>query len=81
MTPVFFRSAAEFRRWLARHHATEPVLWIGYWKKDSGRKGITYAEAVDEALCYGWIDGHVKGRDADSWVQRFSPRQIGRAHV
>lgn len=75
--PRFFRSGAEFRRWLARNHAKVPVLWLGYWKKSAGRKGITYAEAVDEALCYGWIDGHVKGRDEHSWVQRFTPRRPG----
>jgi uncharacterized protein YdeI (YjbR/CyaY-like superfamily) len=75
VTPKFFRSGAEFRRWLARNHAKAPFLWLGFWKKGATRKGITYAEAVDEALCFGWIDGHVKGRDQDSYVQRFTPRR------
>src|SRR6187549_2011727 len=73
--PKFFRSAAEFRRWLARNHAKAPFLWLGYWKKGASEKGITYAEAVDEALCYGWIDGLVKGLDKESYVQRFTPRR------
>ncbi len=75
--PKFFRSAAEFRKWLERHHASAPFLWIGYWKKDASRKGIAYLEAVDEALCFGWIDGLVKGIDAERYKQRFSPRKPG----
>ena len=75
--PKFFRSAAEFRKWLERHHASEPFLWIGYWKKDASKKGIAYLEAVDEALCFGWIDGLVKGIDAERYKQRFSPRKPG----
>lgn len=75
--PKHFRTAAEFRRWLERHHAGEKVLWLGLWKQASGRKGITYAEAVDEALCFGWIDGLARGRDADSYMQRFTPRRAG----
>lgn len=75
--PRFFRSAAEFRRWLERNHDRTPVLWLGFWKKDSGRKGITYEEAVDEALCFGWIDGLVKGWDEKGYVQRFTPRRPG----
>jgi uncharacterized protein YdeI (YjbR/CyaY-like superfamily) len=51
--PKFFRSAAEFRRWLARNHAGKPFLWLGFWNQGASEKGITYAEAVDEALCFG----------------------------
>jgi uncharacterized protein YdeI (YjbR/CyaY-like superfamily) len=74
-TPRFFRTAAEFRRWLERHHATEGELWVGFWKKDSARGGMDYGEAVEEALCFGWIDGLVRGRDAESYMQRFTPRK------
>jgi uncharacterized protein YdeI (YjbR/CyaY-like superfamily) len=73
--PRFFRTPAEFRRWLERHHAGEPELWIGFYKKDSGKGGMGYAEAVEEALCFGWIDGLVRGRDAESYMQRFTPRK------
>lgn len=74
--PKFFRDGAEFRRWLARNHASAQCLWLGFWKKETG-KGITYAEAVDEALCYGWIDGLVKRLDEQSHVRRFTPRRPG----
>ena len=70
----FFRTPAEFRRWLGRHHASATELWIGFWKKDSGKTGMSYLEAVDEALCFGWIDGLVRGRDAESYMQRFTRR-------
>jgi uncharacterized protein YdeI (YjbR/CyaY-like superfamily) len=73
--PRFFASAAAFRAWLARNHATTNELWVGLWKKDSGRKGLTYEEAVEEALCYGWIDGLTKGHDELSYKQRFTPRK------
>ena len=73
-TPQFFRTQAEFRRWLERHHASVTELWIGFWKKTSGKAGLSYDEAVEEALCFGWIDGLVRGRDAESFIQRFTPR-------
>ena len=72
--PVFFATPAAFRRWLHRHHATATELLDGFYRKDSGRKSITYPEALDEALCYGWIDGVRRRLDADSYVQRFTPR-------
>lgn len=75
--PRFFRTPAEFRRWLEKNHATAKELWIGYYKKDSGRGGMVYREALDEALCFGWIDGVVKTIDATSYLQRFSPRRPG----
>lgn len=74
MTPIFFRSASEFRRWLGKHHDSEREVWVGFYKKDSGRRGIAYAEAVDQALCYGWIDGIRKRIDEEGYAQRFSPR-------
>ncbi len=57
MDIVYFRSAAEFRNWLRENHASEKELFVGFYKIDSGKKGITYKEAVDQALCFGWIDG------------------------
>ena len=74
-TPKYFRTPAEFRRWLERHHASETELWVGFYRKDSGKGGMGYAQAVDEALCFGWIDGLVRGRDAESYMQRFTPRK------
>ena len=75
MSPRFFRTAADFRRWLEKHHARETELWVGYYKKDSGKKSITHPEAVDEALCFGWIDGIRKKLDDVSYVNRFTPRK------
>jgi len=75
MTPRHFKSAAAFRRWLATHHATERELWVGFYRKASGKGGITYPQAVDEALCFGWIDGVKKRVDEVSYVHRFSPRK------
>jgi uncharacterized protein YdeI (YjbR/CyaY-like superfamily) len=70
----FFKSPADFRAWLARNHASGSELWVGFYKKDSGKGGLTYSEALDEALCFGWIDGVRKRVDAVSFTQRFSPR-------
>lgn len=72
MTP--FASAATFRKWLSRNHAKAKELWVLFYKKDSGRGGITYPEAVDEALCFGWIDGVRKSVDEHSYTNRFTPR-------
>jgi uncharacterized protein YdeI (YjbR/CyaY-like superfamily) len=74
MDVTYFASQAHFRRWLAQHHATEAELWVGFYKVGSGRGGITYKQALDEALCFGWIDGVRKRLDEDSFTQRFSPR-------
>lgn len=73
--PVFFRTPAAFRAWLKKNHARETELWMGYWKKASGKGGLTYRDALDEALCFGWIDGLVKSVDADSYKQRWTPRK------
>ena len=75
MKPRYFKSQADFRAWLDKHHATERELWVGFYKKGSGRKGLAYLEAVDEALCFGWIDGIKKRVDEDSYTHRFSPRK------
>jgi uncharacterized protein YdeI (YjbR/CyaY-like superfamily) len=75
MTSTYFRTPAAFRRWLDAHHATEKELWVEFYKVASGRGGMVYREALDEALCYGWIDGMVRRLDAERYVQRFTPRK------
>ena len=75
MTPRFFKSPTELRSWLDRHHDKTAEVWVGFYKKDSGKKGITYAEALDEALSYGWIDGVRKSLDHSTWTIRFTPRK------
>lgn len=74
MKPRFFRSQKGFRDWLERNHDTKTEVWVGYYKKASGKKGITYREALDEALCFGWIDGKVRTIDEATYMQRYSPR-------
>jgi uncharacterized protein YdeI (YjbR/CyaY-like superfamily) len=73
--PTFFPTPADFRAWLAEHHTTETMLWVGFHKKGSGRPSITWPEAVDEALCFGWIDGVRLSVDAESYKMRFTPRK------
>ncbi len=74
MKPRFFKSRADFRTWLEDHHGTERELWVGFYKKGSGKNGLTYPDAVDEALCVGWIDGIKKRVDDVSFMHRFTPR-------
>lgn len=75
MKPKFFSTPEKFREWLAKNHDREEELLLGFHKKDSGKKSITYAEALDEALCYGWIDGVRKSFDETSYTIRFTPRK------
>lgn len=75
MNPRFFRSASDFRRWLQANGRSAVELWLGFYKVDAGKGGITYAEALDEALCFGWIDGVRKRVDAISYQIRFTPRR------
>ena len=75
MTPRFFRSQIAFRRWLEKNHATTTELWVGMHKVASGKGGLTYQEALEEALCFGWIDGVRRRFDEQSFAQRFSPRK------
>ena len=75
MKPRFFRSSAEFRSWLAKKHDDKSELWLGLYKKGSEEKGITYSEAVDEALCFGWIDGLTRSIDHAKYMIRFTPRK------
>lgn len=73
--PIFFATPAEFRAWLEKHHQNAREQWIGFCRKDSGRPSITWPESVDEALCFGWIDGLRKTIDAHSYKIRFTPRK------
>jgi uncharacterized protein YdeI (YjbR/CyaY-like superfamily) len=74
-SPTFFETPEAFRRWLAEHHESEEVLWVGYYKKATGRPSITWPESVDEALCFGWIDGLRKKVDEEAYTVRFTPRK------
>ena len=73
--PVFFSTPGKFRQWLVKNHARASELWVGYYRKDSGRPSITWPESVDEALCFGWIDGIRKKVDDKSYKVRFTPRR------
>jgi len=75
--PRFFRSPSAWRAWLEQHHAEERELWVGLYKRGSGRLSITWPEAVDQALCFGWIDGVRYSVDAVSYRIRFTPRRPG----
>jgi uncharacterized protein YdeI (YjbR/CyaY-like superfamily) len=77
LKPKFFRTPADFHRWLEKNHTTAAELWVGFHKKDSGKASITWPESVDEALCFGWIDGIRKRVDEISYQIRFSPRRHG----
>ena len=71
----FFETPAELRAWLEANHETATELWVGFHKKATGRPSITWSEAVDQALCFGWIDGVRKSVDASSYANRFTPRR------
>jgi uncharacterized protein YdeI (YjbR/CyaY-like superfamily) len=73
--PIYFASPEEFRDWLSRHHATERELLVGFHKKGSGRPSMTWPESVDEALCFGWIDGVRRSVDEERYTIRFTPRK------
>jgi uncharacterized protein YdeI (YjbR/CyaY-like superfamily) len=73
--PKFFKKPSAFRKWLEAHHATSKELWVGFYKKNSGKPSIDWPESVDEALCFGWIDGIRKRIDEESYMIRFTPRK------
>jgi uncharacterized protein YdeI (YjbR/CyaY-like superfamily) len=75
MKPKFFRSPAAWHAWLEQHHEKHDELWVGFHKVGSGKPSITWPEAVDGALCFGWIDGVRKSLDESSYVIRFTPRR------
>src|SRR5687767_3119682 len=72
---IFFETRSELRAWLEEHHATASELWVGRYKKASGRRSLTWSEIVDEALCFGWIDGKSQGIDEERYRQRVTPRR------
>src|SRR5688572_28285459 len=74
---TYFRTPADLRKWFRANHAKAAELWIGFYKKDSGKPSITWPESVDEALCVGWIDGVRKSLGPDSYTIRFTPRRPG----
>lgn len=75
MTPVFFPTAADFRKWLSKNHKKEKELLVGFYKVDSGKPSMSWSQSVDEALCFGWIDGVRRSIDKDSYCIRFTPRR------
>ena len=75
MDPVYFTSPAEFRAWLEAHHEDANELWVGYHRRATGRASLTWSESVDEALCFGWIDGLRRTVDAERYAIRFTPRR------
>jgi uncharacterized protein YdeI (YjbR/CyaY-like superfamily) len=77
MKPTFFRTPAAFRKWLQQHGAAKQQLLVGFYKTDSGKPSIIWPESVDEALCFGWIDGIRKRVDDVSYTIRFTPRKSG----
>jgi len=77
VSPKFFKTPAAFRKWLAVNHDKSTELWVGFYKKSTGKPSIDWPESVDEALCFGWIDGLRKSIDADSFKIRFTPRRPG----
>lgn len=73
--PIFFPTPADFRAWFEENHAHAKELWVGFYKKDTGLPSITWSESVDQALCFGWIDGLRKSIDEKSYKIRFTPRK------
>jgi uncharacterized protein YdeI (YjbR/CyaY-like superfamily) len=75
--PVFFATPEELAAWLEEHHETEDELWVGLYKKGSGRPSVTWPEVVEQVLRFGWIDGIRRGIDAESYANRITPRRRG----
>lgn len=71
----YFKDRGQWRTWLKKNHDKEKEIWVGYYKKASGKQGLSYEEAVQEALCFGWIDGLEKSVDSERFMQRFTPRR------
>ncbi len=70
-----FKTKHDWNAWLGKYHREHDGIWIQFFKKDSGVRSVSYAEAVDEALCFGWIDSQTKKHDDQSWIQKFTPRR------
>ncbi|MEW6194232.1 MAG: YdeI/OmpD-associated family protein [Bacteroidota bacterium] len=77
MNPIFFKSPSQLRKWFKQNYSSKEELWLGYYKKNSGKPSVTWPESVDEALCFGWIDGIRKSIDDVSYKIRFTPRRKG----
>ena len=75
MDTLSFPSSRDFRRWLTANHSQSDGIWLRIYKKDSGVATVSYAEALDQALCFGWIDGQKQPYDKRSWLQKFTPRR------
>ncbi|HAM99529.1 MAG TPA: bacteriocin-protection protein [Marinilabiliales bacterium] len=73
--PLFFENQEQFREWLSEHSRTEKELWVGYYKVESGMPSLTWPQSVDQALCFGWIDGIRRSIDKDRYCIRFTPRK------
>jgi len=71
----FFETAADFRKWLEQNHSSEKEIWVGYYNKGSRKTAMTYGQSVDEAICFGWIDGTRRSVDEISYCNRFTPRR------
>lgn len=75
MAPLFFATKEEFRKWLKKNHTKEKEILVGFYKKGSGKASINWSEAVDQVLCFGWIDGVRRSIDTESYYNRFTPRK------
>ena len=75
--PIFFSSPQEFYDWLEEHHESEREVYVGFYKTHTGKRAMSWSEAVDQALCFGWIDGRANGIDEHRYMQRFTPRRPG----
>ncbi len=75
MKPTFFPTQSDFRRWLEENHETATEIFVGYYNVKSGKTGMTWSESVDQALCFGWIDGVRRNIDGESYCNRFTPRK------
>ena len=75
MTPIFFQNQKEFRKWLEKNHKSETELLVGYYKAGSYKPSMTWSQSVDEALCFGWIDGIRRSIDNERYCIRFTPRK------
>ncbi|MGE5449436.1 MAG: YdeI/OmpD-associated family protein [Bacteroidales bacterium] len=75
MDPIFFSNTAEFRKWLEENHQSASEVLIGYYKVKTGKPSMNWSDSVDEALCYGWIDGVRRSIDEQSYYNRFTPRR------
>jgi uncharacterized protein YdeI (YjbR/CyaY-like superfamily) len=74
---LYVHRVSDWRAWLRKHHRTAREIWLVYYRKASGKPRISHSDAVDEALCFGWIDSTARPLDADRWAQRFTPRRQG----